>query len=237
MTIRHYDQASIETSAERPVDIHWEASSDGPSHLPYVAYPKAADVDQHGLQPLPESLPLVDFAQAQPYRSRYTTVIATDLTQAQVLQMARVIAASFVRREPQARHLRPPKHPPAGLMEARHADPYGTDPFGSWDAETHMYWIIRLTALTDPTSPQGAIEVNEEILAQSLAIVDEEGRIIGGAFNETMSPFDVMHEFREDPFLAASLAAWEPVYAQLGALGYGGADGSLRTVPGVPGGV
>src|SRR5215210_8834804 len=90
-------------------------SSDGPRHLPYVAYPKAADIDQHGLQPLPESLPLVDFAQARPHRSRrYTTVVATDLPRVRLLQMARVIAASFARREPQSRHLRPPKYPPAG---------------------------------------------------------------------------------------------------------------------------
>jgi hypothetical protein len=193
-------------------------ASDAPRHLPYAAYPKAADIDRHGLQPLPESLPLVDFAQATPYRGRYSTVVATDLTPDQLLQMAWVIADSFVRREPQARHLRLPKHPPAGLMEARHIDPFGSASFGEWDAETSMYWIVRLTALTDPTAPQGAIEVNEETLAQSLAIVDEGGQVIGGAFNETMPPFDVEPPFREDdPFLAVLFEVWEPVYAQLGA--------------------
>jgi hypothetical protein len=94
------------------------------------------------------------------------------------LQMAWVIAAGFARREPQARYLRPPKHPPAGLMEASHSDPFGTDSFGSWDTETQLYWVTRLTALTDPTSSAGAIQVNEEILAQSLAILDGEGRVI-----------------------------------------------------------
>jgi hypothetical protein len=49
-----------------------------------------------------------------------------------------------------------------------------------------MYWIIPLTALTDPTSSGDAIKANEEVLAQSLAILDGEGRVIGGAFNETM---------------------------------------------------
>jgi hypothetical protein len=196
-------------------------SSDKPRPLPYSTYPTASDVARHGLQPLPASLPLVDFAQAQPYRSsRYSTVVAADLTPAQLLQMAWVIAASFARREPQSRHLRPPKYPPAGLMEARHTDPFGTDSFGSWDTETHMYWIIRLTALTDPTSPQGAIEVNEEVLAQSLAILDGEGRVIGGAFNETMPPFDVEPPFRkDDQFLDTIVGVWEPVYAALGAQG------------------
>ena len=168
------------------------SSADEPRPLPYSDYPTASDVAQHGLQPLPASLPLVDFAQAKPYRSsRYSTVLAPELTKEQLLQMAWVIAAGFARREPQARYLRPPKHPPAGLMEARHTDPFGTDSFGSWDTETQMYWITRLTALTDPTSSADAIEVNEETLAQSLAILDGEGLVIGAAFYQTMGLLDV----------------------------------------------
>ena len=193
-------------------------SPDGPRHLPYAAYPKAADVDQHGMQPLPGYLPPADFARAEPYRGRYSTVVATELTTEQLLQMARVIGDSFARREPQARHLRLPKHPPAGLLEARHADPFGSASFGEWDNETSMYWIVRLLALTDPTSPIEGIEINEETLAQSVAILDAEDRVIGGAFNETMPPFDVEPPLREgDPFLDAVVQAWEPVYAQLGA--------------------
>jgi hypothetical protein len=194
-------------------------NSDEARHLPYTAYPRARDVSQHGIQPLPASLPLVDFARAAPHRSsRYSTVLATELTKDQLLQMAWVIAAGFARREPQARYLRPPKYPPAGLIEASHTDPFGTDSFGSWDTETQLYWVTRLTALTDPTSSADAIEVNEEILAQSLAILDGEGRVIGAAFNETMPPFDVEPPFREgDPFLDTVVAVWEPVYAALGA--------------------
>jgi hypothetical protein len=194
-------------------------SSDEPRPLPYSAYPRAQDVSQHGIQPLPASLPLVDFAQAKPYRSsRYSTVLATELTKEQLLQMAWVIATGFARREPQARYLRPPKHPPAGLMEARHTDPFGTVSFGSWDTATQMYWIVRLAALTDPTSPKDAIEINEEVLEQSVAILDEEGRVIGSAFNETMPPFDVEPPLREgDPFLDTFFGVWEPVYAALGA--------------------
>jgi hypothetical protein len=194
-------------------------TSDEAHPLPYSTYPKAADVSQHGIQPLPESLPLVDFARAAPHRSsRYSTVLATELTKEQLLQSAWVIGVGFARREPQARYLRLPKHPPAGLMEARHTDPFGTDPFGSWDVETHLYWITRLTALTDPTSPTGAIEVNEEVLAQSLAILDGDGRVIGAAFNQTMPPFDVEPPLREDdPFLDTVISVWEPVYGALGA--------------------
>jgi hypothetical protein len=193
-------------------------SSDEPRPLPYSAYPRARDVARHGVQPLPASLPLVDFARAQPHRSsRYSTVVAADLSPAQMLHMAEVVAASFARREPQARHLRPPKHPPAELMEARHSDPFGDEAFGPWTMERVMYWGIRLLVLTDPTSPRSAIQVNEEVLAQSLAIVDSRGQVIGGAFNETMPPLDVAPAFREDdPFMAAVLEVWEPVITSLG---------------------
>jgi len=103
-------------------------------------------------------------------------------------------------------------------MEARHTDPFGTDSFGSWDTETQMYWIVRLTALTDPTSPTGAIEVDEVTLAQSFAALDGEGRVICAAFNKTMGPLDVEPQLREDyPFLDTIISVWEPVYGALGA--------------------
>jgi hypothetical protein len=226
-----------EESRHRPVEFG--SDPEGPRQLPYGAYPKAVDVADHGLQALPTSLPLIDFARAKPYRSsQYTTVLATELTKDQLLQAAWVIATGFARREPQARHLRPPKHPPVGLMEARHTDPFGTDPFGSWDTETHTYWVVRLTALTDPTSPQGAIELNEEALAQSLAILDGEGRVIGASFNQTMLPLDV------EPPIAGGRSV--PRHRNIG-LGIGlrrigrpgcdCADGSLRAVPGIPRGL
>jgi hypothetical protein len=193
-------------------------SSDGPLPLPYCAYPKAEDVAQHGVQALPPSLPLVDFVRVQPHRSsQYTTVAAARLTPAQVLQMARVVATSFARREPQSRHLHPPKYPPAGLMEARHKDPFGSEPFGPWTTEKLLYWFIRLFLLTDPTSPRSAVQVNAEALSQSLAIVDQSEQVIGGAFNETMPPFDVLPEFREDDsFLASVFEFVEPVSVLLG---------------------
>jgi hypothetical protein len=60
--------------------------------------------------------------------------------------------------------------------------------------------------------------VNEEVLEQSVAILDGEGRVIGSAFNETMPPFDAEPPLREDDaFLATVFGAWEPVYAALGA--------------------
>lgn len=192
-------------------------SVDDPRSLPYCAYPQARDVAQHGVQRLPEVLPLVDFTQAQPYRSRqYTTIAAAHLTPAQVLHMAEVVGTSFARREPQSRSLQPPKYPPAGLMEARHTDPFGSDVFGAWTTERLIYWFIRLLVLTNPTRPTSAMQIHEETLAQSLAIVDQTGQVIGGAFNETMPPLDVSPVFRQDdPFLTAVSAFVAPIFTLL----------------------
>jgi hypothetical protein len=139
------------------------------------------------------------------------------LTPCQVLDLARVVGASFARREPQARHLHPPAHRPAGLIEARHTDPFGREAFGPWSTESLLYWFIRLCVLTDPTSPRHAITVNRHTLAQSLAIVDDRGLVIGGALNEPMPHAEEPPRFRHgDPFLSAVLGFVEPVMTLLG---------------------
>jgi len=186
--------------------------SEGPRALPYCAYPSARDVAHHGLQELPKVLPLVDFVQARPHRSaQHKMIPATRLVPAQVLEMARVVATAFVRRNPISRHLQPPKHPPAGLMGARHTDPFGHDMFGPWTMETIHYWSIRLRLLTDPTSRQSAIRVNEEVLGQSLAIVNQAGEVLGGAFNKPTPPLDAAHAFRQgDLFMTAVVSCLEP---------------------------
>jgi hypothetical protein len=160
----------------------------------------------------------VDFTQAQPYRSQqHTPIAAARLTHSQVLHMAEVVGTSFARHEPQTRYLQPPKYPPAGLMETRHTDPFGSDMFGPWMKERLTYWEIRLLVLTDPTQPLSAMKINEETLVQSLAIVHQTGQVIGGAFNETMPPLDRLPVFRQDdPFLTAVLAFLEPIFTLQG---------------------
>ena len=104
-------------TAELPETI----SSKRPSPLPYCAYSKASDVNRHGVQPLPPSMPHVDFVRAHPHRSRrYCTVVAADLTPSQMLQMTPVVAASFARREPQV---------PTFSRRSTH-------PWGSWRHDT-----------------------------------------------------------------------------------------------------
>jgi hypothetical protein len=192
-------------------------SYDEPRPLPYSAYPRARDVAQHGVQPLPASLPLVDFARAAPHRStRYSTVVAADLIPAQLLQMAWVIAASFARREPQARHLRPPQHPPAGLMEARHSDPFGTDSFvGHRDA------TVLANTSHRPDRPHQSAGRHRGQRGGTGANPCHLGR--GWTRHRRRvqrddAPFDMEPPLREDdPFLDTVVAVWEPVYAALGA--------------------
>ena len=190
-----------------------------PRPLPYCSYPSAIDVAQHGLQILPACLPVVDFERARPHRSlRYAAMPASYLTPLEVVQLAEVVGTSFARREPQCRHLQPAKRIPAELREALHVDPFGESAFGPWNTERLMYWFIRLLVLTDPTSSRSAIELNTETLAQSLAVLDETGEVIGGALNERMPCHPGPPSFREgDPFLDAVLGFVEPVLALLGA--------------------
>ena len=139
-----------------------------PRPLSFCRYPSAEEVAEHGVQPLPAILPLVDFERARPHRSRrYTAVPTSRLTAAQVMRLAEVVGTSFARREPQCRHLQPAKLPPDGLREAIQVDPFGQSTFGLWSRENLLYWFIRLLVLTDATSPRSAIEVKEEALSQS----------------------------------------------------------------------
>ena len=190
-----------------------------PRPLPHCPYPTAADVVHHGVQCLPAVLPLVDFERARPHRTfRYAPVPATELTRAQVLRLAEVVGTSFARREPQCRHLRPARVPPAHLFASLHTDLFGTSGFGPWDTERLLFWFIRLLVLTDPTSPRCGVAANPEALDQSLAILDGDGDVIGGALNETMPPIAGPPSFRRgDPFLDAVLQFVEPVFELLGA--------------------
>jgi hypothetical protein len=184
-----------------------------PLALPRCAYPTAAEIDRHGVQALPPSLPVADLDRVRPYRSRrHLALPASALTPAQVLETAGVVADAFSRREPQCRHLRPPCSPPAALAGRRHEDPLGSEEFGPWTNARLLYWFIRLLILTDPTSPRVAIRVNDEVLQQSLVVAGRDGRILGGAINETLQPHDEPLVLRaNDPFLEAVLAFAAPI--------------------------
>jgi hypothetical protein len=44
-------------------------SNKRPQHLPFCDYPSAKDIDLHGIQLLPDELPIVDLKAVQRYRS------------------------------------------------------------------------------------------------------------------------------------------------------------------------
>lgn len=192
---------------------------DSAAPLPFCAYPSAADVGEHGVRPLPDALPPVRLAETRRHRSRrYRPVPLAGLSREAVLETAEVVAASFAAREPQCRHLRPPAEAPAALRGATHADEFGQGTFGPWTRESLMYWFVRLFVLTDPGSPRGAVRTNGHTLAQSLAVLDGSGRVIGGAFNETMPPWGSHTPMRAgDPFVDAVLSYLGPVLEMLAA--------------------
>jgi hypothetical protein len=187
-----------------------------PAPLPFCAYPTAADVDQHGIQSLPEELPVTDLSGGDIYRShQHRTTPAVDLSEMQLIELTDVLGHSFGRRDVMCRHLQPGP-PPAGLAVATHRDPLGSGEFGPWTTAQLMTWFIRLLALTDPTSPRDAVMVNEDVRSCSLVTLDDSGRVIGGAINETMPPPDLEFALREDdPFLEAVLAYIGPILEML----------------------
>jgi hypothetical protein len=192
--------------------------SNSPQHLPFCEYPSAKDSELHGLQLLPDKLPIVDLQAVQEFRSnRYPAVGAKTLEPSQILQMTREVAESFTMRDQLTRHLNPPKYPPDGLNSVEHTDGYGTDKFGPWTRSNIFYWFIRLFVLTDATSPSTAIETRQDILEHSLAILDNGGQVIAGAFRDTKSPPDERRELREnDIFLTAVLPFMRPILRFLG---------------------
>ena len=202
-----------------PNKFEEKVTLDKPQPLLWCSYPKAEDVAQHGLQRLPEVLPLVNYDSAQPNRSvQYKARGVATLEPTQILQMARVVATSFAKSEPMARHLNLPKLSSIELLETNHRDPYGTDSFGAWTKENLIYWMIRLLVLTDPTNSLSAIQVNDKVIEQSLVIMDGDGQVIGGAFNKTMPTVHPELSLRHnDPFIAAVMSFCEPIFALLDA--------------------
>jgi hypothetical protein len=183
--------------------------------LPYYDYPRAADTAQHGVQPLPVELPVMNLDAGNPYRSEtYKAIVIDKFNHQKVLDLARMMAGSFAIKEPMARHIQLPKHPPVNIQSIKHIDPYGEVYFGDWTKENILFWMIRLVVLTDPTSPINNIKLNSDIFTHSLAILNDQGNIIGGALNLPAS-----HEEQRirdnDPFINAVFLWFKPIYQLL----------------------
>jgi len=184
----------------------------GGKRLLYCSYPGAADMEVHGLQRLPDTLPVLRLEVAQPYRSsKYKIVTADCLDSKKLIKMVRVIACSFAINDPMIRHLNPPKACPDEVSEMKHNDPFGNDYFGSWTKENIIFWLIRLFIITDPFSPSKAIKKNEDVIKQSLAVLNKEGEVIGGVLNIKLDILNAGRAMRDnDPFIKAILPFFEP---------------------------
>ncbi len=182
--------------------------------LPYCNYPNAAGIHYHGLQKLPATLPPISMEAAKPFRSKiYKAIVIDKFNDQQVLQVARMIANSFAMREPMARHIQPPKNPPADIQKVVHRDPFGIDLFGDWSKENILWWVTRLFVLTDPCSPIDSIKMNTIIRALSVAVQDMDGRVIGGALSLPAYPGHSEQGIRQsDPFLDAVYAWFRPIH-------------------------
>ncbi len=172
-------------------------------NLPRCKYPSSKDKSDHGIQNLPEVLPLVNLLSAKKFRSAiYKPVSVKAFDPQKILELSRIIAKSFVEKEPMNRHLQPPKEYNQAVHNLIHNDPYGSHPFGEWTKENIFYWFIRLMILTNPSSLMEDIQINEDLLKLSLAILNKDDQLIGGAYNKTFDYEVEEHQQRtNDPFL------------------------------------
>lgn len=184
----------------------------GPQNLPRCDYPKAADFRDHGLYQLPLSLASVNWEAIKKYRSqKFKALSVAHLSKVQILDMARMVAYSFVENEPMKKHLQPPLLIPETLHDRIHGDPFGNDRFGDWTSENILFWVIRLLILTNPSDPIERIRVNTDSIDLSVVILDENETVIGGAFNVVAKLKEV--PFRSgDSFLDAVMLADKPIF-------------------------
>jgi len=121
---------------------------------------------------------------ALPYRSATYKAIPIDtFSHEQVLELIRVIAQSFVVNEPMNRHMVPYVNPPQVIKESNYLNRYGELSFGEWKKENIFQWVIRLLVF-DQLKDRLDRNISDNFAKQlSLAILDDHGKIIGGALS------------------------------------------------------
>lgn len=152
--------------------------------LPHCPYPNATDSHAHGLQPLPDQLPLLDLNHAKPFRSAaYRPVSIETFNHEHVLELIQVIAKSFVLNEPMNRHLVLPVQPPPEIQETRYLNVYGVSSFGAWEKENIFSWIVRLLLFDQLKDRLDSNMVDNYSKQLSLALLNDAGKVIGGALS------------------------------------------------------
>ena len=183
-----------------------------PNKLPRCKYPKASDIHLHGLQPLPVTMPSIDWeAIMASRRKHYSAISLGELSKDKILETAKIVADSFAVNEPVQRHLNVPKEIPKNLMDHVHSDLFGMDYFGDWSKPNIINWIIRLFVLTNPSDPVGKIGVHPDLGKFSLAILDKNANVIGGVFNSVVR-IEENPNRAPDPFMRACFMFNKPVF-------------------------
>ncbi len=154
---------------------------------------------------------MVDFEAAEKFRShQYVPIPLDQIDHSQILEVAHIIANSFAVNEPMNRHVQPPREIPQQLIDRSHQDVFGNDAFGAWTKENILFWFIRLTQITDPSHPKGAIGMNDDLLRHSLVTLDDDLNPIGGSFNATLPHKETVWR-KHDPFLEATFLYQNPI--------------------------
>ncbi|NAS11148.1 hypothetical protein [Poritiphilus flavus] len=183
-----------------------------PQDLPWCEYPKASELERHGLMKLPNKLRTICWSKVKKYRTNtYAIKMLGCLNDPQILEMARMVADSFGKNEPMNRHINMPKQIPDELKNYLHRDPFGSAFFGEWSSENLMYWFIRMFILTDPADPIDKVEINRDLKKMSLTMLGPDSKILGGAYNITVcEEEDGFREF--DPILRAVFTVDKPIF-------------------------
>jgi len=85
------------------------------------------------------------------------------------------------------------------------------------DQVPDLTWLVRLLALTDPTSPRDDVSLDDDVRSHSLAVLDPAGAVIGGAVNHTLPVPGREAAMRTgDPFLDAVLTYADPIFTFVG---------------------
>lgn len=180
--------------------------------IPRCIYPNANDTNLHGLQTLPKTILSVDWESIMTYRSKhYSALSLGELSKDKILETAKIVADAFAINEPVQRHLNVPKEMPKKLPDYIHSDIFGTDHFGDWTKPNIIYWIIRLFVLTNPSDPIGKIGIHPDLEKFSLAILDYDSSVIGGAFNSVVRVEENSNR-EPDPFMGACFMFNKPVF-------------------------
>lgn len=173
--------------------------------LPHCKYPTANEYTKSDLPALPQRLTPINWSKLISYRvSDFNVSILNELINSEVLEMAKMLAKSFVKNEPTNRHLIAPKLIPKPLKEF-HKDEFGKHSFGEWTKENIFYWLIRLAFLTNPNN----LSKNQDILDHSIAVKNNSNKIIAGILSKTLSSED--GSIRNNSYLSAVFGLYSTI--------------------------